>query len=82
MRNTQPLASPPMSAPDLSQFFADLELDHLPHVSVNGVLFGAESGRLTVLLMRWLGMDVWGLPGGYVRRDEDPRDCHACRDAA
>jgi len=60
-----------MGAPDLAAFLAELDRDCLPHVSLNGVIFGARSGRLEVLLMRWFGLDVWGLPAGYVRRDED-----------
>lgn len=60
-----------MDASDLARIFAELDRDYLPHISLNGVVFGARSGRLEVLLMRWLGLDVWGLPAGYVRRDED-----------
>ncbi len=60
-----------MPALDLSLLLDALDRDYLPHVSLNGVFMGAESGQLKVLLMRWLGVDVWGLPAGYVRRDED-----------
>ncbi len=60
-----------MNDSDLAQALAELDRDYLPHVSMNGVIFGARSGRLEVLLMRWFGLDVWGLPAGYVRRDED-----------
>lgn len=60
-----------MASVDFPALFAELDRDHLPHLSVNGVVFGAEAGRLTVLLMRWLGLAEWGLPAGYVRRDED-----------
>ncbi len=60
-----------MPAPDLARLLAELERDHLPHISLNGVIFGAEAGQLKVLLLRWFGLDVWGLPAGYVRRDED-----------
>ncbi len=55
----------------MAGFLAELDRDFLPHISLNGVVFGARSGRLEVLLMRWFGMDVWGLPAGYVRREED-----------
>ncbi len=60
-----------MAALDLAQLLAELERDCLPHISMNGVVFGAESGQLKVLLMRWFGLEVWGLPAGYVRREED-----------
>jgi 8-oxo-dGTP diphosphatase len=54
----------------LPDFFAALDRDCLPHLSVNGVIFGAHAGELKVLLLRWLDLDWWGLPGGYVRRGE------------
>jgi ADP-ribose pyrophosphatase YjhB (NUDIX family) len=66
-----------MTSPDLARRFAELEHDYLPHLSVNGVVFGTEAGKLKVLLMRWLGLDAWGLPGGYVRREEDLDDAAA-----
>ena len=53
-----------------SRLFAELDRDHLPHLSVNGVIFGAHAGELRVLLLRLAGTDAWGLPAGYVRRDE------------
>ena len=53
-----------------TRLFADLDRDHLPHLSVNGVIFGAEAGSLRVLLLRFAGTDTWALPAGYVRRDE------------
>ena len=56
---------------DLAEAFAEVERDHVPHLSVDGVVFGAHAGSLTVLLMRWRNLDTWGLPGGYVRWDED-----------
>lgn len=57
--------------PDVvGDLFAELERDCLPHLSVNGVIFGAHAGALTVLLLRSTGTDRWSLPGGYVRRDE------------
>lgn len=66
-----------MTGPDLARLFAALDGDFLPHLSVNHVVFGAEAGRLKVLLMRWVGLGEWGLPGGYVRRDEDLDDAAA-----
>jgi 8-oxo-dGTP diphosphatase len=60
-----------MASLDFPGLFAELDRDHLPHLSVNGVVFGAEAGQLKVLLMRWLGLAEWELPAGYIRRDED-----------
>ncbi len=66
-----------MAAPDLARLLTELERDCLPHISMNGVIFGAEAGQLKVLLLRWFGLDVWGLPAGYVRRDEDLEEAAA-----
>jgi len=59
-----------MTDADLSTLFADLDRDCLPHLSVNGVVFGAHAGALQVLLIRWAAVGQWALPGAYVRRDE------------
>jgi ADP-ribose pyrophosphatase YjhB (NUDIX family) len=72
-RGRAPGAAPPAAAPapDLAGAFAAIARDHVPHLSVDGVVFGAHAGSLRVLLVRWFGLDAWGLPGGYVRHDED-----------
>ena len=57
-----------------SRLFAELDRDHLPHLSENGVIFGTLAGTLRVLLLRLAGTDTWTLPGGYVRRDESIDD--------
>jgi 8-oxo-dGTP diphosphatase len=59
-----------MADVDFSNLLADLDRDCLPHMSVNGVIFGAHGGALKVLLMQSAGTGTWSLPGGYVRRDE------------
>ncbi len=61
----------PTSRTNVSTFLEELDRDHLPHLSVNGVIFGAHDGVLKVLTMRWRDLPQWGLPGGYVRRTED-----------
>jgi ADP-ribose pyrophosphatase YjhB (NUDIX family) len=66
-----------MTLSDLSELFVELDRDYLPHLSVNGVIFGANAGELKVLLMRWLDFEEWGLPGGFVRRDEGVDDAAA-----
>ncbi len=68
VRNTRTPAG--MTLLDPTRLFADLDRDYLPHLSVNGVIFGAEAGSLRVLLLRFAGTDTWALPAGYVRRDE------------
>ncbi len=63
-----------MSPVDLSTLLAELDRDFIPHLSVNGVIFGADTGPLRVLLMQATGTGTWALPGGYVRRDESVDD--------
>jgi 8-oxo-dGTP diphosphatase len=38
----------------------------LPHLSVDCVVFGFHGGDLKLLVVKWPGLDVWTLPGGYV----------------
>lgn len=66
-----------MSPVDLSNLLAELDRDYLPHLSVNGVIFGAHEGELKVLLMQSEGTGTWSLPGGYIRRDESIDDAAA-----
>lgn len=59
-----------MPLPHPTRLFTELDRDYLAHLSVNGVIFGADAGTLRVLLLRLAGTDTWALPAGYVRRDE------------
>jgi 8-oxo-dGTP diphosphatase len=43
----------------------------LPSVSVDCVIFGFHAGELKVLLLNWKHNQKWGLPGGFVYKDED-----------
>jgi ADP-ribose pyrophosphatase YjhB (NUDIX family) len=42
----------------------------LKEVSIDCVIFGFNSGRLKVLLIRWRKTDKWSLPGGRINKDE------------
>jgi 8-oxo-dGTP diphosphatase len=66
-----------MSINDVSTMLAELDRECVPHVSVNGVIFGAHSGALKVLLMESEGTGRWSLPGGYVRWTESTDDAAA-----
>ncbi|WP_089835918.1 NUDIX hydrolase [Chitinophaga filiformis] len=48
--------------------------DCLPHISIDCVVFGFHSNTLKVLLIRMIGQEHWGLPGGYVGKDENIDD--------
>jgi len=42
----------------------------LPHLSVDCVVFGFHENHLKVLLLKNRYLSLWGLPGGFVYRDE------------
>jgi 8-oxo-dGTP diphosphatase len=46
----------------------------LPHVSIDCVVFGFHESSLKVLLLKMKGMHAWGLPGGYVLKEESIED--------
>lgn len=43
----------------------------LQSVSIDCVIFGFHDRQLKVLLVRFRNTDLWALPGGYIRLDED-----------
>jgi len=59
-----------LSRSDTEAFWAGGYRQYLPHVSVDSVVFGFQDGQLRVLLLRWKGLGIWSLPGGYVKLDE------------
>lgn len=56
---------------DFERMIENIRTNCLPAVSIDCVIFGFHAGQLKVLLLSWLGVDGWCLPGGYVRLDED-----------
>ncbi len=53
-----------------SDYFAGGTEAFLPHVSVNCVLLTYRHPELMVLVHRIPGQESWGLPGGFVRKEE------------
>lgn len=43
----------------------------LPSVSIDCVIFGFHDEQLKVLLINFKHTDIWALPGGYIRLEED-----------
>lgn len=43
----------------------------LPSVSIDCVIFGFHNSQLKVLLINFKNTDIWALPGGYIRLEED-----------
>jgi 8-oxo-dGTP diphosphatase len=42
----------------------------LHHLTTDCAIFGYHGKQLKILLIKWRGLGGWGLPGGYVQRDE------------
>ena len=47
---------------------------YMPHFSIECVIFGYENRQLKVLICKWIGEMGWGLPSGYVKREESLTD--------
>lgn len=58
------------SAKELQDFLENGHKLYLPHVTIDTVIFGYHDQALKVLLLKWKGLEGWGLPGGYIKREE------------
>jgi len=47
---------------------------YLPGLSIDCVVFGFHDGALKILLIKIKGQDLWGLPGGYIKKNEGLND--------
>lgn len=45
--------------------------NYLPHISIDCVVFGFHEAALKVLLIKIKNQQDWGLPGGYMGKDEE-----------
>lgn len=48
--------------------------NYLPHLSIDCVVFGFHQSSLKVLVLKLKDQPLWGLPGGYVRKEESLND--------
>ena len=58
------------SREELDEFVKNGHQHYLPHLSIDPVIFGYHDQQLKILLLRWIGHNNWGLPGGFIRRRE------------
>lgn len=58
------------SLEELNDFIQNGHKLYLPHVTVDSVIFGYHDQELKILLLKWKGLEGWGLPGGYIKREE------------
>lgn len=47
--------------------------DFVDNISVDCTIFGYNDGKLKVLLLKYHGLELWSLPGGFVYNHEDLR---------
>ncbi len=43
---------------------------YVPHFSLDCAIFGYHDQQLKILLVKWAGLEGWGLPGGFIRHEE------------
>jgi len=49
-----------------------MELDkYIPGQSIDCVIVGFDRQELRILVLKWKGVDMWALPGGFIRKEED-----------
>lgn len=58
------------SREELDDFVKNGHQQYLPHLSIDPVIFGYHDQQLKILLLKWIGHNGWGLPGGFIRRRE------------
>ena len=56
---------------NIIDFSSQIVDDCLPGNSIDCVILGYEDQQLKILLLKWKHEDVWCLPGGFIRKDED-----------
>jgi 8-oxo-dGTP diphosphatase len=55
---------------DLRDFILNGHFHYVPHVSLDCAIFGYHEQQLMLLLIKYVAIDGWCLPGGYIKRTE------------
>ena len=59
-----------LSTDQLNQL--SINIDHwVPGHSVDCVIFGFEDQKMKVLILKLKGINLWTLPGGFVRKNQN-----------
>ena len=58
------------SREEIDDFVRNGHQDYLPHMTIDPVIFGYHDQQLKILLLKWIGHNGWGLPGGFIKRRE------------
>ena len=43
---------------------------YMPNLALDCAIFGYHDQRLKILLVKWVGLQGWGLPGGFIKHEE------------
>lgn len=62
------------SEKDIKEIFRNLHEHYIPHVSIDCIIFGFHNNQLKVLIMNFKNIEGYGLPGGYIRYNENMDD--------
>jgi 8-oxo-dGTP diphosphatase len=55
---------------EVKDFILNGHKHYIPHLSLDCAIFGYHHQQLKILLVKWAGLNGWGLPGGYIRNEE------------
>lgn len=58
------------SQEEIDDFVKNGYREYLPHLTIDPVIFGYHDQQLKILLLKWIGHNGWGLPGGFIKRRE------------
>ena len=62
------------SQEEIDDFVRNGHEQYLPHLTIDTVIFGYHDQQLKILLLKWVGYNGWGLPGGFIKRREPLSD--------
>ena len=48
--------------------------EYLPHLSIDCTVFGYNTAHMKVLLVKLKDQELWSLPGGYIKKEEDIKE--------
>lgn len=58
------------SSEELNEFIREGYKYYMSELTIDCVIFGYHDKQLKVLLAKYAGLDDWGLPGGFVKKEE------------
>lgn len=61
-------------SPAQIDFIKQQNTNNLPNFSIDCAVFGFHKNQLKILLNKLKGSDSWGLPGGFIKREESMDD--------